>query len=475
MKTVSKGIGANVSTSLMGQPSARMPFISFLMRYPIYLLAFGPPTFRSSVGIDATKGVLDVWAFIQAFWIAAITFISIYRILTAGIIYIPQKIRNILILATILGLLFSLSALYSPSRSVSFAYSLLYFMTLISIIAFIADAYISPPDWMQCLLYMRRIMLVLYAMIIIALIVDPKEVMVYIPGVGIRLGGGTIAPISLVCPTIAIISAYYIVYSLEPKAKSIIYFVSAFAGTLITQSRGAELTLLLPLVIVGVLWASSSKRSSYLFISSALTLLVSTVLAVAYIGGERVWNLINRNQSLEGIKSASGRTDIWKFVIAYCLSHPLGMGYIAGFRIYFKSYFALGIQVDTSRIGASHNSFIDVLADAGWPALAIYLCMLFLIVLYGWSSANMRPLGKMSAIDPFQHVIRCSLLLLFSFFINGMDTSDFSVPLRTSFYLQFIVISMILVYSANIRRKMRADLFMYRELSGLTLSHSETL
>jgi O-antigen ligase len=151
------------------------------------------------------------------------------------------------------------------------------------------------------------------------------------------------------------------------------------------------------------------------------------------------------------------------------------MGYIAGFRIYFKSYFALGIQVDTSRIGASHNSFIDVLADAGWPALAIYLCMLFLIVLYGWSSANMRPLGKMSAIDPFQHVIRCSLLLLFSFFINGMDTSDFSVPLRTSFYLQFIVISMILVYSANIRRKMRADLFMYRELSGLTLSHSETL
>jgi len=70
------------------------------------------------------------------------------------------------------------------------------------------------------------------------------------------------------------------------------------------------------------------------------------VLAAGAIGGGRIWNTFNKGQSVAGIESASGRTEIWAFVVKSCLAHPQGMGYVAGFRIVFRQYFFSEIRPD---------------------------------------------------------------------------------------------------------------------------------
>src|ERR1039458_7526330 len=96
------------------QPSRRLSSLKFFMRYPIFLLMFGPPIFRSSAGIDATKGNVDIWAFIQVGWLSLFAIRAILRLVAARSIFLPKSIRSILRLAFILGLLYLASVAYSP-------------------------------------------------------------------------------------------------------------------------------------------------------------------------------------------------------------------------------------------------------------------------------------------------------------------------------------------------------------------------
>jgi O-antigen ligase len=178
--------------------------------------------------------------------------------------------------------------------------------------------------------------------------------------------------------------------------------------------------------------------------------------AMAVVGGGRVWSLFNRGQGMEGIETVSGRTDMWMFVIHYCMAHPMGMGYIAGFRTVFRGYFTLGLQVETARIGNAHNSYLDVLADAGWASLVIYLYLLFKIISLGWRYARKRAIFSAPSEDFTLYGLRCALAMLVFCLIAGMDGSDFCVPLRSSFYLQNIIIAMILAMSARILSASRA-------------------
>jgi len=155
----------------------RYPFLKFLFRYRIFLLAFGPPVFRSNAGIDATKGVIDVWSFFQVALLAAIAIRAMYRLASAESILIPKQVRSILKLAFLLGLLFLASAIYSPSRFVSAAYSFLYFLGLICMVEFIADVYKYPPDWIQCLFHLRLIALLLLGLTLLTLLFDPTLVL----------------------------------------------------------------------------------------------------------------------------------------------------------------------------------------------------------------------------------------------------------------------------------------------------------
>ena len=429
-----------------GKPKS---FLKFLMRYPIFILTFGPPIFRSGV-IDATKGLIDIWSFLQVGLLGTIAIRAIYRLASSESSLIPKQIRSILKVAFLLGFVFLASAIYSPSHLVSAAYSVLYFLTLICIVEFVADVYTDPPDWIQCLFVLRLIALILLAVALITLFFAPSLVLSIEGGAGVRLRGEAVAPMVVIGPAIALISASSFLYSLESKARSAGFFIVGVVATLSTQTRGAELALFLSLAILGAGWAKTGKRFAYIFISGFISfiLLCSAVLVAG--GGGRIWDIFNRGQSMEGIESASGRMDIWKFVIQYCIDHPQGMGYIAGFRALFREYFTLGMQVNVLGIGNSHNSFLDVLADAGWLALVIYLVFLTKIFLLGRRLTRTGDSISSASNRLSFHAMQCALILLVFCLSEGMDVADYNVPLRGYFYWQHVIIAIILGLSARL-------------------------
>lgn len=438
------------------RPGANLSLLSTLKRYPIFLLAFGPPLIRSA-GVDATKGMIDVWSFVQVGLLVVVAIRAIYRLISAEAVLIPKRIRSILNLMFLLGLVFLVSAIYSPSRLVSAAYSIFYLLNLICITEFTVDTYKNPPNWMQFVFHLRLIAFLLFILVLAVLPFAPQIVFTYIQGAGIRLLGGPVAPVVLVCPAIAVISAYSLLHSLESRRRSAFFLAIGFLGTLVTQSRGAELALLLSLAVLGINWAAARRRSALLFLFWSTVCFVLSSSLAGFIGLDQVWNTFNRNESVEGIKSASGRTDIWEFVIKYCLRHPQGMGYVAGFRVYFKNYSNPGLQVIVSHIGGAHNAFIQVLSDAGWLSLVLYLIVLVKTIALGRKVVMAHYLNVAPSDRLALHAIRCSLVLLILCLAGGMEDSAYSMPLREPFYFQSIVIAIILGVSARMIAACRAQ------------------
>ncbi len=436
------------------QTSGRLSFLKFLLRYPIFILAFGPPIFRApsaNAGVDTAQAHFDIWNIIQVGWISVIALRAILRLAFAQSILIPKQIQFILKLAFFLGLLFLISVLYSPGRIISAEFSILNFFTLICVAEFIADVYQNPPNWMQCLFHLRTISLLLLAVLLLLLPIEPSYAMSFAPGVGIRLLGGTIAPTTVICPVIAIISAYSFMYFLEPRIRSALFFMIGLAGTLATQTRGSEIALFVVLAILSIGWAKRSKRSAYIVISGLMAFILMAGGVVGAVGGERILSAFNRGQDAEGIANASGRTFIWEYAIEYCMAHPQGMGYVSGFRTYFTHSFDLSYGgMDVTKLGNCHNSFMQVLADAGWLALALYLLMMAKIVLLGWRFAKKNAVAVSEPDRAASHAIRCALLLLVFCFVCGMEASDFVTPLRTVYYFQYIIIAIILGASESL-------------------------
>jgi O-antigen ligase len=262
-----------------------------------------------------------------------------------------------------------------------------------------------------------------------------------VPGAGVRLLGGAVGSPTTICPIIAIISAYSFRHSLEPRFRSTAFFLVGLAGTLIAQSRGTDLALLIVLAILAIEWGRTSKRSAYSLIAVLMTSLLITGVILGAIGGGRIWDTLNRGQDTSGIASASGRTDIWKFAIQYCVTHPQGMGYVAGFRSIFTKHFDLNFGADVSHLGTSHNAFIQYLVDGGWLGLAIYLLMLAKMIALGWRFAKGQSFVISAPVSSTIHAIRCGLLLLAYCLADGMDTSVFTIPLQEAFYYQNIIVA----------------------------------
>ena len=429
-------------------PAGRLSFLKFFLRYPIFLLAFGPPLLRSQA-IDATAGVIDFWSFLQVGWLSLIAIRAIWRLASAQSIFIPKQIRSVLQYAFFLGLLFLASAAYSPSPLVSAAYSILYLLSLICVVEFIVDVYRDPPNWMECIFQLRRIALFQVGIVFLILPFNRESVMWFVPGVGIRLIGGTVAPLGFIFPVIAIISAYTFLHSLESRGRALLFILVGLAGTLAGQARGSDIALFMCLLLVAMGSARTNRRSAYVVISGFMASILLSGIVVWAIGGGRIWNTFNRGQSAEGIESASGRTEVWKFVISYCTTHPWGMGYVAGFRIVFRQYFSLGSGQSLSHLGTAHNAFIQTLADAGWLAFAIYLIMMAKVVALGWRFAKKRTSVPFMLNSVHCHAIRCALVLLIFCFVAGMLGTDTVVPLRICFYFQNIFVAIILGVSAR--------------------------
>jgi hypothetical protein len=249
----------------------------------------------------------------------------------------------------------------------------------------------------------------------------------------------------LICPLIAIISAYSFLYSLESRVRSTLFFLVGIAGIAATQVRGAEITLILVLAVLGIGWAKARRRSTYIFIAGSIAFLLLAGVAVTVIGGERIWNRFNRGQETEGILSASGRTRVAADVIRYTIDHPQGMGYIAGIRASgISTNSDTSMHVVLSKIGGTDDSYMETLADAGWLALALYLVLLAKIAALGRRFAFRRASWTSLPNSATRHTLRCAVYMFMFCLLEELESSGFALPLRQEFYLQNIIIAIIL-------------------------------
>jgi O-antigen ligase len=332
---------------------------------------------------------------------------------------------------------------------VSAELSILNLLTLICVVEFVVDCYRNPPNWLQCLFHLRLISFLLFLLVVFIAPFRPGLVLSILPGAGIRMLGNAIAQMNVICPVIVIISAYSFIYRLESRVRSTLFFLIGVAGAILSQTRGMEIALMLCLAILGVAWAKTGRRSAQLFIASFLGSILLVGVIAGVIGGDRIWTTFNRGQDAAGIASASGRTEMWKFAIQYCLTHPQGMGYIAGFRDLFTHSFNLVLGSGVTRLGTTHNAFLDVLADAGWLALALYLAVIIKIFALGWRFAKSRVRATTESYAGPLHAVRCGLLLFVFCMMAGMENSSYCVPLQGAFYYQNIIIAILLGVSAT--------------------------
>ena len=430
------------------QPSKRLPFLRFFLRYPIFLLAFGPPEFKHAVAGDTSQAHFDLWNVIQVGWLAVIALRAIVRLASLRSIHIPKQSRSILKYAFFLGLLFLGSITYSPGRIVSAEYCFLYFLNLSCVVEFIVDSYRDPPNWMQCMFQLRLVALLLFALVLATLIVAPSFVIT--AKSGMRLLGGSVAGVGLICPTMVLISTYCLLYSLESRTRSVAFILVGVGGTLAAQTRGADLSLLVLLAVIAFGWARKSRRSALILVSGLMAFLLLAGVAVSLIGGGQIFEAFNRGGDISSLATASGRTGVWVDQIGYCLTHPWGMGYIAGVRTFHRSDFATNLHADLNNAGGTDNAYMQVLTDAGWLALALYLIMLVKIVRLGWRITRKDSSALLRSNSTAYHALQCALLLLIFLIVEGMESPSSVLPMQQGFYFQNILIVVILGASGSI-------------------------
>ena len=135
-------------------------------------------------------------------------------------------------------------------------------------------------------------------------------------------------------------------------------------ATLFTYSRGGMLALAASL---SVLWWRSSKKAV-----TGIGVLAFAVVAVQF-APDALWARLGTIQNYELDGSATGRLDIWRVALTLASQHPL-----AGIGFHGTTLPALVGSIDQNvRPRAIHNSYIEVLTEAGLPA---FLCHVTLYV-----------------------------------------------------------------------------------------------
>jgi O-Antigen ligase len=427
-------------------PPRQLSPLRFFLRYPIFLLAFGPPEFKPPViGVDTSQAHFDAWNVIQVGWLSAIALRAILRLAGARSITIPRQIRRVLKIAFVLGILFVVSVAYSPGRVISGEYCVLYFLNFVCVVEFVATTHRDSLDWMQCIFQLRLVALLLVATVLLTLFFNPILVL-HRDG---RLMGGSIASMPFYCPIIAIVSAYTFLHLLEGRFRAGLCFMLGVAGTAMTQTRGGELALTFILLMIAIRWATINRRFAHLAISGtvALTLLAGTLVALLGLGP--IWQAFNRGQDMDTIVTASGRTGVWEDQILYCITHPQGMGYVAGVRAFHRRDYASNLHAALTNIGGTDNSYMEVLTDAGWLALLLYMTFIFKILSLGWRFAK-RKAGVTRTKLGLYHLFNCAIFLMVFCLAEGVESSKYVVPLFGPFYAQNILIAVLLAASGNV-------------------------
>ncbi|MEM1268972.1 MAG: O-antigen ligase family protein, partial [Bacteroidota bacterium] len=369
-----------------------------IFRLPIFWLFLGPPAFRAGgarSAMESVEGGQDIWNYIRLAWWLVFGIVAVIEIAKdrQSIQYLFNYIRGLHLWIGAMLLAVFASAAVSPSPTFTFANAAL--LTILALAGLdlalkLFRGAISPQRTLKLLLGASVLMLLVTTVVHL---VSPDMV----GGEsfsGRRIRGNSVAYTPLLGQIVVLVALYF-----------------RFAGGLRRN------WLPWALLVFGIVWLYYGQtRSSYLGLGLALGLMLwqwtdlkrnlVLLIALAAIGISGICGIVmlsdashtirwemdqaykrfvlrdkyavqDREFAEKNIGSLNGRTDVAALLIDASATKPLGMGFIAGPRVYLQSDEVVG-ELNSQAFGNAHNAFIEMWSGAGYVAFFGSLAMVWL-------------------------------------------------------------------------------------------------
>lgn len=221
--------------------------------------------------------------------------------------------------------------------------------------------------------WLRNIFLIFIVATSIDSLVAVGQVILNYGSRGWGFGGNTLNLASLLCVLMPMLLIVILDDSFSPKAKKIcqIALICCFAGLLAGKSRGAWLTLLIMLPVVGYTYMLKNKK---VLIGFLITLLaVGGFFATSESFKQRLVSTTNVTTDMSNVE----RLNMWQGAINMALDHPvLGVG-LGGFEDNYNNIYKPEGAKDSIHC---HNNILEIFAESGLVGLFGFLylaCYIF--------------------------------------------------------------------------------------------------
>lgn len=410
---------------------------------PALLLVFGPPIWRSfgarSMNASAS-GAVDLGVLMQiALYGLALAYVVLAAIQGRDRKGLPHQGMGTVVMLALLPLMMYISAVNSPSPTLTFVFSSL-FATGVVIAIFtgvgIASGTISRVTLLERFFQLNVALVVL---VLASRYIKPETVAVFSQGL-FRVKGNTVADLSLA----ASISVVYAVYLYQRGARlhwvAGVGLLGAYALTLPAIRMGFVATaaaLLLMFVGSLVLPQRGILRRPLWLPALVLGPLLLFFAAVFFAADLLEW--FTRGK-VDSVKTLSGRTYIWSWVSENARVF-VGNGYVAGFRKDFQSvgpllenYFLLE-NLNIRRIGSAHGVFHELIYGVGWLGAVYFYALMAWLGFKAW-------LGRAMESEPIVLATTLALLALVGCF--SVTVSGYVLPPGHQFGVLIFALAMLL-------------------------------
>lgn len=254
--------------------------------------------------------------------------------------------------------------------------------------------------------------------------------MLFAPPTGGRLGGGSYDPNDLGLFTVC--SIPLCVYQMRRRAAladriaGVVTVALLLTATVLSGSRGGFLALL----AVGLYGLLAVKAVRF---SKRLTVTTFAIGAMFIAAGNGYWDRIStilkpqEDYNWEG-HAESGRMEVWKRGLGYMADRPVfGVG-VDQFDVAEGTLSVLAARQVGLKWSAAHNSYVQIGAEVGAPALAVFAWMLFA------AYRTARRIGRKAATPDDRLLGQCFAALMVGYAIGCTFLSQ-----AYSTYLYFAV------------------------------------
>lgn len=213
--------------------------------------------------------------------------------------------------------------------------------------------------------------------------------------------------------------------ALKPKLALAVALVIMSAAFILTQSRGAWMSLSVSLLVMMIATGRDSSRR----ITAVLTLLVlaAAIISFVYLSRDLISARLETMAAASGEPSLASRLAIWKGALRMAADRPVFGTGIGTFMWAFPRYRPEGLNVIAN---FAHNDYLNIAAEMGAASLFTALWMLAAVIKSGLSKTLREPIRFGCAIG------------VLSLSLHGFVDFNFHIPanmLLFTVYAAFIM------------------------------------